>query len=270
MKKVPQVMDVVAVIHQSVLATPKKKRQLRSSTFWYQFRIKNRTEERVKEVKEALEKFHLMISIDDAEFGKEGKKARIKIVVMEPPLPQLPPDPCLECNTIPPPHDAWFGLMEHRDYESEKEVEYYFIMPLLEKLGYVEEDLAIGYPVEMYEGVRRLTKEADIVVFNGANRSKENTLLVIEAKKSDKIILDNAVGQARAYSMWLSPPYFLVANGDEIRVYMFRGAVQSDVLIMSLNRRDLRNNWTKLYQTLNKAAVIERKSKLGDILNQIP
>lgn len=269
MKKVPQVMDVVEQIHQSILATPKKKRQLRSSTFWHQFGIKNRTEERIAEVKEALKKSHLMISIDDAEFGKEDKRDWIRIVVMEPPLPQPPPSSCSKDNPVPPP-DAWFSLMEHRDYESEKEVEYYFIMPLLEKLGYEEEDFAIGYPVEMYEGVRRSTKEADIVVFNGSNRSKENTLLVIEAKKSDKIVLDNAVGQARAYSMWLSPPYFLVANGDEIQVYMFRGAVQSDVLIMSLNRRDLRDNWSKLHQTLNKAAVIERKSKLGDILNQIP
>ena len=269
MKKELSVMDVVSAIHQSVLATPKKKRQLRSSTFWHQFGIKNRTEERVKEIKAALDKHHLMISIDDAEFGKEDKKDWIRVIVVEPPLPKLPPGPNLPDGPTPTPSDAWFLLMEQRIFESEKEVEFYFIMPLLEKLGYMEDDFAIGYPVEMYEGVRHVTKEADVVVFNGTNRSKENTLLVVEAKKSNKIITDDAIGQARAYSMWLSPPYFVVTNGNEIHVYLFRGAVQSDMLIINLNRNDLRLNWDQLYKTLNKASVIERKSVLDDILNKM-
>ena len=37
-------------------------------------------------------------------------------------------------------------------FESEREVEYNFIMPLLEKLGYEEADVVIGCPVIMYEG----------------------------------------------------------------------------------------------------------------------
>lgn len=264
----PQVMDVVEEIYQSVLATPKMKRQLRSSTFWHQFRIKKKTEKCVGEVKEALRQRDLLISIDGSEFGKEKKDDWIKIVVVKPPIDVIHPDPT--GDPVPTPPDTWFTLMEQRVFESEKEVEFYFIMPLLEKLGYVEEDFAIGYPVEMYEGVKRSTKEADIVVFDGVNHSKENTLLVIEAKKFNNIMTNDAVGQARAYSMWLSPPYFMAANGDEIRVYMFQGAVRSDVLLLNLKRSDLQNNWKKLYQTLNKAAVIERKSKLGEILNKVP
>jgi len=267
MTKKPQVTDVVEEIYQSVLAATKKKRQLRSSTFWHQFKMKNRTEERIKEVKEALEKRHLMISIDDAELGKEDKDDWIKIVVVEPPPVITNPDP--PGDPVPTPSDDWFLSMEQRVFESEKEVEFYFIMPLLEKLGYIEDDFAIGYPVQMYEGVKHVTKEADVVVFNGVNRSKENALLVVEAKRYNKIMTDDAVGQARAYSLWLSPPYFMVANGGEIRVYIFRGAVQSDVLIISLKRSDLRNGWNNLYKTLNKAAVIERKSMLGDILSKM-
>ena len=55
--------------------------------------------------------------------------------------------------------------MEQRTFESEREVEYYFIVPLLENLGYEEADFAIGYPVQMYEGVKKVNKVADFVLF---------------------------------------------------------------------------------------------------------
>jgi hypothetical protein len=146
-------------------------------------------------------------------------------------------------------------------------VEYYFIVPLLEQLGYVEDDFAIGYPVQMYEGVKKVNKEADFVMFNGLSRSKDDALLVVEAKKTERTITEDAVGQARAYAMWLTTPYYLATNGDDLRVYLFRGAVQPDLLLMTLNRKDLRQHWPLLYQTLHKSAVIEYKQRLGQVLD---
>jgi hypothetical protein len=64
--------------------------------------------------------------------------------------------------------------MKQREFETEREVEYYFVVPLLEQLGYEEDDFAIGYPVQMYEGVRKVNKEADFILFNGLSRSKED------------------------------------------------------------------------------------------------
>lgn len=156
--------------------------------------------------------------------------------------------------------------MEQRVFESEREVEYYFVVPLLEQFGYEEDDFAIGYPVQMYEGVKKVNKEVDFVLFNGAGRSKENALLIVEVKKSGKIITEDAVGQARAYAMWLTPPYYLVTNGDEIRVYLFRGAVQPDVMLTTLKRTDLRQHWAMLYKILNKTAAIEYKTKWSKML----
>jgi predicted type IV restriction endonuclease len=157
--------------------------------------------------------------------------------------------------------------LAQRVFESEREVEYYFIVPLLEQLGYVEDDFAIGYPVQMYEGVKKVNKEADFVMFNGLSRSKDDALLVVEAKKTERIITEDAVGQARAYAMWLTTPYYLATNGDDLRVYLFRGAVQPDLLLMTLNRKDLRQHWPLLYQTLHKPAVIEYKQRLGQVLD---
>ena len=151
-------------------------------------------------------------------------------------------------------------------FESEREVEYYFIVPLLEQLGYKEDDFAIGYPVQMYEGVKKVQKEADFVLFDGLSRSKEDALLIVEAKKTTRSLTEDAIGQARGYAMWLITPYYMVTNADEIQVWLFRGAMQPDVKRMSFKRSDLRQHWATLYELINKAAVIDYKQKLKAVL----
>jgi hypothetical protein len=164
------------------------------------------------------------------------------------------------------PSDDWFQVLANREFESEREVEYYFVVPLLEQLGYEEADFAIGFPVQMYEGVKKVNKEADFVLFNGTSRAKEEALLIVEAKKTNRILTEDASGQARAYALWLSTPYYLVTNGEEVRVYLFRGAVQTDVMLMTCKRSELSQHWTQLYQTLHKEAVIDYKVRLSRIM----
>lgn len=167
---------------------------------------------------------------------------------------------------IPTPPSSWFEMLENRVFESEREVEFFFIVPLLEQLGYEEDDFAIGYPVQMYEGVKKVNKEADFVLFNGASRSREEALLIVEAKKTGRTLTEDAVGQARGYAMWLITPYYMVTNADEIRLYLFRGAMQPDLKLMSLKRSELHENWAALYKSINKAAVVEHKQKLRKVL----
>jgi hypothetical protein len=265
MAKASSITDVVEEIFQSILATPKRQRRLRSSTLWDKFGFERRTKDRVEQVKEALRHHSLIMNLDDATFGTEAKDEWIILSYIEPDLPPtaLPTEPPAP---TPTPPDDWFMLISNRVFESEREVEYYFVVPLLEHLGYTEDDFAIGYPVQMYEGVKKVNKEADFVLFNGGSRTKEDALLIVEAKKTGRVLTEDAVGQARAYAMWLSTPYYLVTNGSDIRVYLFRGAVQPDVLLMTLNGTDLKQQWGTLYQTLNKNAVVAYKEKLSKLL----
>lgn len=266
MAKAPPIADVAEEIFQSILATPKRQRRLRSSTFWDKFGFERRTKDRVEQVKEALRQRSIILNLEDAVFGTEAKDEWIVLSYIEPELPPAAIQTELPTTDIPMPPDSWFELMARRVFESEREVEYYFIIPLLENLGYGEDDLAIGYPVQMYEGVRKVNKEADFVLFNGLSRSKDDALLIVEAKRSEKILTEDAVGQARAYAMWLSTPYYIVTNGDEIRIYLFRGAIQPDVMIMTFKRSELKQQWVVFYQTLHKKAVIDFKAKLSKML----
>jgi hypothetical protein len=58
----------------------------------------------------------------------------------------------------------------------------------------------------------------------------------------------------------------MVTNADEIQVWLFRGAMQPDVKRMDFKRSDLREHWAKLYEMINKAAVIDYKQKLQAVL----
>lgn len=96
----------------------------------------------------------------------------------------------------------------------------------------------------------KISKEADIVTFEGENHTNENALLIVEAKGNSKIINDDNVGQARSYCQYLFTPYYLVTNGEEIRVYLFRGSIQPDVLLMQFKRTELKQNWDFYTKTL--------------------
>ena len=262
------ISEVMAEIYQSVLATPKRQRRLLSKSFWAKFGFKARTKERIEQVREALKRQGLVLNLDDAHFGIENKDDWIILSYVEPSLPSAPLSEAshntlaLEC--IPP--DSWFQLIENRQFESEREVEYYFILPLLESLGYEDDDFAIGYPIELFEGVTKVKKEADFAIFDGLSREKKDALLVVEAKKANKMLTEDAVGQAKGYAVWLTTPYYLATNAGEIRLYLSRAGLQPDVALMKFLRSELRQNWITLYQHINKAAVIERKKKLGKIL----
>lgn len=265
MSKNPPVADVVEEMLQSVLASPKRQRRLLSKTFWGKFGFKARTRERVEQVKTTLRQRALMFSLDDDTFGTESKNEWIVLTYVSPDLPGgVSEEQDSAIADVPAPSDEWFTMLEQRDFESEREAEYYFIVPLLEQLGYEEDDFAIGYPVQMYEGVRKVNKEADFVLFDGSSRSKEDALLVVEAKKIGKILTEDAVGQARGYAMWLTTPYYMVTNGEEIRLYLFRGAVLPDVMVKTFKRNDMRQHWHTLHNAISKAATIERKEQLRD------
>lgn len=260
-------IEIIAEIYQSVIATPKKQRRLLSKTFWGKFGFKSRTKERIEHIRNMLNRQGLILNLDETHFGTENKNDWIIISYVDPVLPTVLTNEA-EPKSLPEQHlpsDSWFQMMENRSFESEREVEYYFIVPLLNSLGYEEEDFAIGYPIVMFEGVTKVKKEIDFAIFNGSSREKKDALLIVEAKKSNKTLTEDAIGQAKGYAIWLTAPFYLITNADEILLYLSRAGLQPDLGIMKFQRSELRKNWATLYLHINKSIVMERKEKLGRI-----
>ena len=156
--------------------------------------------------------------------------------------------------------DPWLTSISSRVFASEKEVEIRFVIPLLDRLGFSEDDRSDGYPVEQVVGVKKSRTEADFVLFDGHNRTKDNALLVVEAKTAGKNLADH-ISQARSYAMFLGTPYYLVTNGDDIRVFLYRSPIESDVEVFKAKRHDLAQTFSTLYNYISREAIVEYKRK---------
>ena len=261
--------EVADTIYESIVATPKRQKRLKSSTFWDMFGYSHRSAGRVVEVAGLLAERNITCSPLEGTFGKEGKDEWLILSVLEPPRPPGTEPAPGTTLPAPMPADPWFEQMAAREYESEREVEHYFVLPLLEQLGYSEQDIAIGQTVEMFEGVKRVKKEADVMVYNGRGRSPADTLIVVETKDSRRAITADHAGQARGYAMWTRCPYYVVTNGMELDVWLFRGAVQQDVRILHADRGELKAAWPSLYAKLSREAVVGYKKAMEEAADHL-
>lgn len=261
--------EFICELQKTILSNPKKQKRLKSSTFWNKLKIERRNAERIARILNLLEEFSIFPSVADFDFGFEPKNEWITFSFVEPNLPTdfsiLDSDENNKTAFV----DSWFTEIQNRKLRSEREVEYFFVLPLLEKLGYLKEDIAIGYRISMNQGSTKLRKEADIVAFKDGNQSDETAILLIEAKSSDKPITDDFIRQVRSYAMWLFVPYYVVTNGLEFRVYLFRGSLQSDIPLLNFKKSELHLHWEDLYKILNKSAVINYKEKLKEHFKKI-
>ncbi len=88
--------------------------------------------------------------------------------------------------------------------------------------------------------------------------------MVVEAKNVGKRIADH-IGQARSYAMFLGAPYFLITNGDDIRVFLYRSPIESDIEVFKSTRRDIASTFSVLFNLVSKIAVIEYKRQKATV-----
>lgn len=250
---------VAESIRAAIVDTPKKSKQVLLKTLLKQFGYKTRQKHFVEAVDKALSASGVMVSppLDTA-----GREDWIKLSVIDPNLPVADFTEDMEADVSSPDH--WLASISSKNFASEKEVEIRFVIPLLERLGYTEDDRADGHPVEQVVGVRKTRTEADFVLFDGRNRSKSSALMVVEAKAAGKKLADH-VHQARSYAMFLGTPYFMVTNADEIRVFLYRSPIESDVEVYRSNRVDLKSTFVELFNLVSKTAIVEYKRRRAEL-----
>jgi len=255
--------EVALEIYQSVEQSNEKQKRLKSSSFWRLLDVKSRQKTVVTRIAQLLEAQGLQVSVKSGDtLGEEKHDDWIVLT-----LTLVPPAPApLRITSIKLPPLEWLEMMTSRSFESEREVEVFFICPLLEKLGYGFDDIVIGYPVKMFKGVQKTTTEADIVVFKGPDRDEKNVLLIIEAKKGDKGITVEHIAQAKSYAQELLPACYVVTNGQEIKVYQFNGMLAPDDRVMDFDRIELKENWPELFGYISKEATLKRKEWLSNKL----
>lgn len=83
--------------------------------------------------------------------------------------------------------DGWFDRIASLELRTEKEVEIKFVVPLLARLGYTDDDRYDGMPVPAAHGSRDTTLVIDFALFNASLESLRNQpMLTVEAKRESR------------------------------------------------------------------------------------
>lgn len=162
--------------------------------------------------------------------------------------------------------DSWFTNLKDRVFRTEKEVETKFIIPLLYKLGYTENDRYDGMTFHALHGVKKTTLETDFALFDSGNEILENqVLLVVEAKKEERLVkeveLEKAQKQTKSYAIWLSCHFGLVTDANKIQVLnLYPPTLNphvSDIDVMfECTQQDLKDRFGELYSLIGKPALV--------------
>jgi hypothetical protein len=102
-------------------------------------------------------------------------------IVVQLPVSAAQPDPR--------PSEDWFEHMKSLRPDTEREVEMHFVAPLFRELGYLEDQEAAGFGIQVYQGSRRPQRiEADVLYF----ASEQHTL-----EEASRWCSSNASGLSR-------------------------------------------------------------------------
>ncbi len=255
--------EISEAIRSAISETPKKSKQILLKTLLKHYGFKTRQKHYLDAMHDSLVSSGVIMNPDIRTVGRDDW---VRLSVSDPNIPVGDFSAASavmggEAQTT----DPWLTGIAEKQFASEKEVEIRFVIPLLECLGYTEDDRADGYPVEQVVGVRKARTEADFVLFDGRNRSKDSALLVVEAKNVGKNLSDH-IQQARSYAMFLGTPYYIVTNADEVRVFLYRSPIESDIELYKASRRDLPATFSTLFNLISKPAIIEYKRRRATIV----
>ena len=143
---------------------------------------------------------------------------------------------------------------------NEAEVETRLVIPLLDLLGYTNDDIRPKYPVVFREGRPGRNPEADFVVFAGPEHSRNTSLLVVEAKHPNEFIGDGK-GQGESDAANLRAPFLLVTNGRNLELWQLQASYDSECVFSCLTK-DLAARFDELHRLVWKDAAIKYKESL--------
>lgn len=130
-------------------------------------------------------------------------------------------------------YQSFWDRIESLPESREANVETWFVLPLLEALGYDISCIDAKVPVNFQQGRKKRPgrkPEADFVVYAERPFDRTNSLIVVEAKRSDES-LSNGRGQGESYAQNLRAPILLMTNGVRIQIWQMQISTESALVL---------------------------------------
>lgn len=182
-------------------------------------------------------------------------------------------------NEAPPPehnpdskwkNDPWFSEVQTRELRTEREVETKFVIPLLARLGYTEDDRYDDMPVHASMGSKPTILRIDFALYNKSSQKiAHQVILTVEAKREERlskeIELKNAFQQAKCYAVWTGCRFCLVTDSKDVVLYKIGFSnIEKECELFRLTRANIATEFPKLYALCSKESLSEYYQSLDE------
>jgi len=254
----PNASEVSAALRADVDQSSTGVKRLKVRTLLAKFGYGKRTDNNTAEITQLLSAVGLILNPPLVRFGESWLITSDDWIYLSNDVPDVP-----STDPLPPTWnaDGWFDRIASLELRTEKEVEIKFIVPLLARLGYGDDDRYDGMPVPAAQGSRKTTLVIDFALFNSSLSSLCNQpLLTVEAKREGRLAkqqeLESAHNQAKSYCLWAQCDYFMVTDSRTIQTFhIARGRLGELAPLFACERNELPVRFGDLYARVSKEAL---------------
>lgn len=129
--------------------------------------------------------------------------------------------------------EKFWATVADRSATNEADVETWFVLPLLEALGYDRLDIASKVAIFFHEGRQKhpgRKPEADFVVYADRPFCRSTSLVVVESKRASEG-LEGGKEQGESYAFNLRAPVLLLTNGRQLEIWQLRPTLESECVL---------------------------------------
>jgi hypothetical protein len=239
---------------------PSGAKRLKLRTLLSRFGYTKRTDNNTGEITRLLSEAGLSLNPPIIRFGAKWEINLDDWIILSNDVPGVPLPDSLPSTWNA---DGWFDRIANLELRTEKEVEIKFIVPLLSRLGYGDNDRYDGMPVPAAYGSRPTTLVIDFALFNSTEPLLRNQpLLTVEAKREGRLVkqreLESAHNQAKSYCLWTQCDYFMITDSRTIQAFhIARGQLGVLAPLFACERSDLISRFGELYARISKRTLTQ-------------
>ena len=252
-------INIASAIAKEIIESERPKR-IKVRTLIKKFGFKKRTEESARKITQELIEFEIYLNPSIMKIGENWKLTLDERVTLSHEQIKEFKHSEIEVDTNFN-NDNWFDNLELKEYRTEREVETKFIIPLLYRLGYEENDRYDGMTFKAYSGSRPTILETDCSLFANDNELLDNqVLLVVEAKRENRLVkeveLSKAQKQTKSYAIWLSCHFGMVTDGRKIQVLDLFPNIGGMNILFECQIGELKIRFPELFNLVGKQRLV--------------
>ena len=260
-KKKLSAEEIANIISDEIFLAGKSKR-LKVRTLLKYFNYEKRTEDNATKITELLAENNILLNPSIMKIGDDWKLKYDDIVYLTPRIVATREEvkQIKSIDIYDWKSDKWFNEVLTKEFRTEKEVENKFIIPLLNRLNFSENDRYDGMLVIAAHGSKHTTLEVDFALFNSENKNLEHQpLLVVEAKKEGRLNkqleLDKAQKQVKSYAIWLSCHFGLVTDSKIIQIIDLFPIINGMTVLFKCKREELKEKFDEIYKLISRESL---------------